>query len=791
MWPFAAARSLLAADDYEKVRDQLEPLLSDNCYECHDDTTTKGGLNLLDLEFEPGKHHNFELWARVYDRVKEGEMPPKKKERPEKTQMADFLKSLKEPLLAHDIREKTEEGRVQVRRLTRTEYEHTIHDLLSIEAPLKELLPEDRATHGFETVASGQQFSHFNLARFLDVADIALGEAFSRVLEKEESFQKDLTPFVLGKGSHRGGNFRGPDTQNGESISWPMRLQFYGRMPATRVPRSGWYEITIKQVRAVNPKRGVVWGTLNSGYCASNAPMMNFIDLVEATEEKRDLTFRAWIEEDHMLELKPNDNTYKVAPSGATGGNVSYKGRNLTKEGFRGIAHSGISLKRVYPAGPSKEVRESLFPGIAAEIVSKWAKDESKNEIATRKMEETILRFANRAFRRPVEREDIEDYLQLARDEHAKKGSSPIDGIQAAYRAILCSPRFLTFVEEPGKLDDHALASRLSYMLWNTLPDHQLRKLADEGKLSDPKVRHAQASRLLDDERSERFINSFTDQWLNLKEINFTSPDRKRFGSFDQIVNHSILEETRTFVSDLVSANRDISNIVKSDHAMLNERLIRFYGLENKIYPKLGEGIQKLNLKGDLRGGLVTQSSVLKVTADGSVTSPVIRGVYMAERILGLEIPPPPPGVPAVEPDIRGAVSIRDQLDKHRNSEDCASCHLKLDPAGFALEVFDPVGLWRTKYGTSKSAAKVDPSGITPDGIPFEGLGQWKNIYSKKKPLLTKGFVKQLLPYATGAPVRFSDRADVDKIVARAEEKNYGIKSIIHGVIASELFLTK
>lgn len=773
------------------VRKAIEPLLSDNCYECHDDTTDKGSLNLLDLEFEPENHSNFERWARILERVETGEMPPPEEETPlKKEDIASFVKTLDSPLLAADIKDKKAKGRVNVRRLTRTEYEHTMHDLLGIGIPLQVHLPEDPSTHNFETVASGQQFSHFNLARYLETADLALDAAFSRVITEPKPILKEINPYKQGKGGSGNGNYRGPETVEGTSIAWPVSLQFYGRIPATRVPESGWYRITIKNVHGINPPKGVVWGTLSSGMCASNAPVMNLIGIVEATKEKRDLTFEAWIQENHMLELKPNDATYKRPPSGATGGNVSYKGRNLTKMGFVGLANTGIRIERIYPEGTREEVKAKLLPGLNAETIKPWRDSNKADEKALQTMEKTIHQFANRAFRRPVKAEELKGYFLIAHETAKDKDHSPLDGIHAAYRAILCSPRFLTLIENDGRLDDHALASRLSYMLWNSMPDEKLRKLADEGKLSDYKARHGEVTRLLNNPKSDRFINSFTDQWLNLKEINFTSPDRRRFKTFDPIVQESILAETRAFVKDLIHANRNISNLILSDHAMLNERLVRFYEMK-KSNVKIGEGLQKVSIAGSPRGGLITQGAILKVTADGTTTSPVVRGVWMAERILGMEIPPPPPGVPAVEPDIRGAVSIRDQLDKHRNSVDCASCHRKLDPAGFALESFDPVGNWRTKYGTSKNAAKIDPSGVTPDGTDFKDIRSWKNIYVHRRGLLTEGFAKQLITYATGAPVRYSDRDAVRKIVKNAKEKGYGVNSIIHEVVASEAFLRK
>lgn len=758
--------------------------LERHCYDCHDDTTAKGDLNLLDLAYEPGDHANFEVWEKVFDRVESGEMPPEKEPRPEGASLAAFLTDLGGPLLAADQSDQAEKGRVNVRRLTRREYEHTIHDLLGIDPPLQQLLPEDAASHGFETVATGQQLSHYNLASYLEAADLALSEAFARALIGDEKYSAKFTPEQLGKRSR--GNYRGPETRNGYSVSWPIRLQFYGRMPVTAAPVSGWYRVTLKEVHAINHEGGSVWGTLRSGECSSSAPLLHTIGNVEATKDKRDLTFEAWIQEDHILELKPGDVSRKAAPTGATGGTVSYEGRDLVKQGFQGIAVKEIRMERIYPNAPRSTVRGKLFAWMKED---EFAKLESKEERAP-VLANTIRRFASTAFRRPVSDSQAKPYIDLAMAVLDEPGKESADALHAAYRAILCSPRFLTFVEEPGPLDDHALAARLSYALWCSMPDSELRKLAREGKLSDPKVFDEQVTRMLDDPKSERFVISFADQWLDLKLIDFTTPDQQRFRTFDTIVQDSMVAETRASLRDMIAENRHIKTLIDSDTTFLNERLARFYGLEDVKLGRAG-GMQRVSLGDRARGGLVTQGAILKVTANGTTTSPIVRGIWVSERILGIEAPPPPADVPAVEPDIRGAVSIRDQLDKHRSSESCAACHVKIDPAGFALENFDPVGLWREQYGTKKTSAKVDPAGVTPEGEEFGGIGEWKRIYAAKPDLLTEAFAQQLLTYATGAPPRFSDREAIAKIVATAREEDYGMRTIIHAVLGSEVFKSK
>jgi len=769
--------------------------IDQHCVECHDADVKKGGLDLASLAFDPANH----TWIKVFERVRDGEMPPKKKPQPEKAEKDLFLNALRIPLLKADAEDIAAKGRVRSRRLTRVEYEHTMHDLLGIDMPLKTLLPEDRITHGFETVADGQQLSHHQLARYLDVADLALSDAFDRAVKGDAIYAKHHTPEMLIK--NRGGNYRGPELRNGESITWPIGLQFFGRTP-TSAPASGWYRITLRGVRGINPTSdGAVWGTLRSGHCESNAPLLYMIGLIEATTTPRDMTFEAWIEENHRLELRPNDGMHKRAPTGANGGNVSFGGRNLEKQGFSAIAHHGIDIERIYPMANDIDVRKKLFGGDGLEALK------------AENLDKLVTRFATRAFRRPVIEAQSAPYREIAAKSLAEGASLP-ESLRASYRAILCSPRFLTFLEAPGPLDDHAIASRLSFALWCSMPDQKLLELANENKLHEHAVLTEQVERLLNDQKAKRFIASFTDQWLKLNQIDFTTPDMRLFRDFDPVLQTSMLEETRTYFAEMLRNDLSITHLIDSDFAFLNGRLARHYAGDNQTMgqserekkskrktlpvswsdgltvsaPKPGDGLQKLSLSpAAKRGGLITQGAILKVTADGTSTSPVVRGVFVNERILGNHIPPPPPGIPAIEPDIRGATSIRDQLEKHRNNESCASCHQTIDPPGFALENYDPVGLWRSAYGQNNQGAKINSSGTTPEGEAFAELTTWKKLYTQHPEHLARAFAQHFLTYATGAPPRFSDEPALDEI----SQKTTNLRSIIREVILSEVFRKK
>ncbi len=415
--------------------------------------------------------------------------------------------------------------------------------------------------------------------------------------------------------------------------------------------------------------------------------------------------------------------------------------------------------------------------------------------------------FVQRALRRPITDADVQPFVKLyhtARDQ----GANFTDGLITAYTGVLCSPAFVTLEERPGPLDDYALASRLSYFLWNSEPDAALRALAAKGALHSPKALTAQTDRMLADPRAERFVDAFLDYWLDLRKADTTSPDETLYPDYylDDYLTESSVEETRAFFADLVHNDLPARNLVASDFAMVNDRLAALYGLPGVQ----GSQIRRVALpKDSVRGGLLTQASVLKVTANGTTTSPVLRGVFINERILGQPIPPKPASVPAIEPDIRGATTIREQLAKHRSQSACSVCHAKIDPPGFALESFDVYGGWRDHYralgdclqvaGFGKNgqpfifhlAQPVDPSGVLPDGRHFKDVRDLKRLLLQDERQIARNLVQQLVIYATGAPIGFGDRPKIEAILNHARPDDYGVKSLIHGIIDSELFRNK
>jgi hypothetical protein len=332
----------------------------------------------------------------------------------------------------------------------------------------------------------------------------------------------------------------------------------------------------------------------------------------------------------------------------------------------------------------------------------------------------------------------------------------------------------------------------LSYFLWSSMPDEELLGLAEARRLNDPAVLHQQVERMLNDPKAKWFTENFTGQWLNLRAIDDTMPDRTLYREYDDVLKVASLKEPKLFFEELLKSDLSITHFVSSDFTFLNARLAKHYGIPGVE----GAQMRKVGLPtGSHRGGVITMSSVLKVTANGTTTSPVLRGAWLLERILGTPPSKPPPDIGTIEPDIRGATSIREQLAKHRNVESCARCHRDIDPPGFALESFDVTGGWRDHYRAMGEDSRrviqgppVDSTGVLPDGRRFENIDDYKLLLLQDKDQLARNMTEKLISYAIGAEPTPLDKQEIERIVSLVSEKDYGFRSLIHNVVQSELF---
>ena len=774
---------------------QLQPMFETHCIDCHDAETKKGDLDLTALSWKPDDAANFQLWVKLHDKVQRGEMPPKNKKRPEAALLASFLKTVHEPLQQHSGAKAAREGRVVARRLNRTEYEHTLHDLLGIDKPLRDLLPEDGTAEGFDNVGDALNLSSTHLERYLEAAEAALQAATARGAQPKTT--KVRTDYEETWKDWRAGFQRivwtraedgtlairsmGGGVPHGGLVAWnpPVpgeRYRFTFRVKAI-IDRDSLYS---RGGYKKSPERHVIVkvGTTTKYHSGLVDPLGYF---ETSPSEYREFSVEARMPFGRTIFIMP----FRAVPElpGEVAMNQSY----------------ATAVQWVDIEGPLHETwpprGHTLLYGDVP--LTKGTEADARHLLSS---------FLPKAFRRTITSAELEEHLSLFREE-LTKGRAFDEALRAAYKFALCSPHFLFLQEQPGELNDRALAARLSYGLWSSTPDAELLRLAAENKLHEPAELRRQTERLLNDPKGRRFTQQFLASWLNLRDIDFTQPDTKLYPEFEGYLQACMMQETHAFFDELLKKDLSVRNIVHSDFAMLNERLAEHYGIPGVK----GEHIRQVALPAhSRRGGFITQGAVLKVSANGTTTSPVVRGAYILDRILGTPPDPPPKNVSAIEPDIRGATTIREQLDKHRNQSACAGCHAQLDPPGFALESFDVTGRWRDTYravpesakdklvsypGTDQrlyiAGPKVDPSYALADGRRFKDIDEFKQLLLAHPEQLAHCLAEKLTIHLTGGRIQFADREPLEHIVTQARTKDFGVRTLLMEVILSRLFLRK
>lgn len=754
--------------------------LQKHCFECHDADTQKGKVRLDNLPADFATPATTETWGKVFAQLERREMPPKKKPQPSDIERQAVLDWLGPQLRAAVAARQNAEGRVALRRLNRFEYQNTMHDLLGIEVNLMELLPEDGSAHGFDKISSALTLSPVQVEKYLEAADVALDVAIGVGPQPKFASERFAATNLLanwdGK-SHR------PLPDGGIALFnsgySPTELRRF------RAPAPGRYRIRISAsgfqtdgkpatFRVYGGSFGVGGKTKLLGHFEVPADKPTVVEMVERLDGRGD--------------------TLKVISYGT----IPWQN---TAEAYTG---PGFAVHWLEVEGPLEA--KDWPPATRKQLLG-----DADLERGTFSAAERVLKqFAPRAFRRPVSDADLAPYLALVR-ERLDKGVKFADALRVGLKAILVSPRFLMLDEQPGKLDGYALAARLSYFLWSSAPDAELLAVATKGDLTKPAVLRAQTERLLKHPKARAFTEDFTGQWLALRNIEFTTPDARLYPEFDELLQVSMVQETHAFFDELLENDLSVLNFVESDFAMLNERLAKHY----RVPGVSGLDVRRVTLRPEWhRGGVMTHASVLKVSANGTTTSPVLRGVWILDRILGRPAPPPPPNVPAVEPDIRGAKSIREQLAKHRELESCAGCHAHIDPLGFALESYDVIGGWRDRYRISPApnqrngvewftlsvnqrdmrlalGPKVDASDALPDGRKFSDLVELKKLLLAEPDAIARGLAEKLLIYATGHGLEFTDEAVLSDLVRKAKAKHFGFRALVHEVVASQTFQSK
>lgn len=873
-----AMRSLSAAE----VPGDVQAFFEKHCLECHDKDSKKGGLDLTNRAVDLSDVPAFLRWVRLHDRVQSGEMPPKDSQAPKPEEIQPVLAWLSQTLSAEEHRRREKNGRSVVRRMNRVEFENTLRDLLDVPwIEVRELLPDDGRADGYTKTAAALDVSPVLLAKYAEAIDTALHAAVAKwsvppevervTLYANQQYDYKvlmsggdavmLTPemkydesrFPMPSATNADGNYPGEKWsfggkykglgeaekdgvfKDGSTVGMTRTFgeAFGGRFNFAPV-HPGRYQIGVSAWSYWWDK-GEVKPSPRSGsvgvYCGSR--LLGFVDAPSLKPTYSELN----------VDISPTEeNHLRAAGTSFLDAHVYFSQGQI-----KAYSGAGVAIDKLIVTGPLYDEwpptsHRRLFGSLPVVPFAKLPPEVPKPERPSTfrpargaingpgrlvpgatvsddpagDARRLLAAFLPRAFRRPVTDAEVQRYAAIA-DARVREGASFEDSMLESYRTALLSPDFLFLHEPTGALDGYAMATRLSYLLWNSCPDDDLLAAAKAGTLSDPNGLRAAADRLLGDPKAERFYQDFPDQWLDLRDFDLTSPDKQLYPEFQPYLEDAMRREPREFFKFAIQNRLPVSHLFSTPINIVNQRLAEHYGISGV------EGTRFRRVDVDqatnTRGGFLTMAAVCKVTANGSTTSPVKRGAWVMRKVLGLPPQPPPPNVPAIEPDVKGATTIREQLARHREDTACAGCHARFDPPGFALESYDVIGGWRDFYRATegqkapdfarifrsyltpeaefknhvyfRDGQPVDASGELVNGQKFAALRDYQTLLNADMPVISRNLANQLVVYATGAPVSFADRPAVEEILKRAGGPNPNLNELLHQVIQSPLFLNK
>lgn len=775
------------------VASNVSSLLNQHCARCHSGEVMEGEFETGSLSADFSSQDNRLPWLSVLQQLRDGTMPPADQPQPASSEVAATIDWISQQVTAAEREEAARRGRVAMRRLTRTEYLNTVRDLLAVELELADLLPLEAPTEGFDNEAAAQQLSAYWLEGYLAAADRAIDAAIAsgsrpNTIDKRFDIKNERTVKPTGS------VYRHEEDGVAVFSSWvSANIQITLWSFQTRGRGKYRFRISASAFQTDKPVTfHVMAGPMSAaaqqyliGYYSVPPGEPTVIEFVEQMESG--LTIR--IIADGLGVTPPQ--VEKIGAENYTGPGLLIQWVDIEGpmiESWPPDSHRRLfgELEQVSVRGPAGELRR--------EVISQDPLNDAKH---------ILLRFSRRAFRRSVTDEDIEPFLKRF-SRQWEQGQSFEQAIRVALSGVMLSPDFLFLREQPGKLDDFAMASRLSYFLWSSMPDDELLELAERGELSQPDRLREQVERMLRDPKAVAFTNNFTTQWLGLDTIDDTSPDGMLYPEYDDILKDSMLKEVRLFFDEVLRNDLSLTHFVAADFGMLNGRLARHYGI-----PGVEEGLEfrRVNLPPDShRGGFLTMGAILKVTANGTTTSPIIRGAWVLDRLLGTPPPKPTVDIEAVEPDIRGATTIRKQLAKHRDHAQCAGCHAIIDPPGFALENFDVIGGWRDHYRSIgdgepvviegrrmryRQGPPVEAADTLADGRSFRNIDEYKQLLLSNPDQFARALASKLVAYATGASPSLADQEDINHLVDQVRQQNFGFRSLIHELVQCDLFQRK
>jgi len=762
----------------------IQPLLTKYCFKCHGAIAKpKADLNLARFTTEASLRADRKTWKGVLKALTTHEMPPEEAKPALDTKEREALVKLVETALNRiDPNAPVNPGRVTVRRLNRTEYGNTIRDLVGLDFDPAEDFPSDDIGHGFDNIGDVLTLSPVLMERYLAAAETIVQRIFP--VEPPKPMDKHTSAKYLEPAGPKVAQtkYRPLRAEKGDGTSTGPLFNSY------RLAKDGDYVFRFRAYAKGKPVKVAVLAcgkdvpnaasdgeiAKMSGSALAGLKPFRILEIVDvpASEEKDAKKFEV------KISSLPGVERLAVALLKAPDGEPVAE---LLIEGF---AVSG-------PLDPRPAFQREMMTMVAGKPKPEQARGIVKS-------------FADRAFRRPITEAELGRLLKLV--EKVEAGGEKWEaGLQRALEAVLVSPKFLFRVELDDRpeapaahpVNEYQLASRLSYFLWCTMPDDELLRLASKNELT-PNL-EAQVRRMLKDPRAKTLVDNFAMQWLQLKRIAFVAPDGGIFPDFNQRLRQAMLQETQMFLETVIREDRSILEFVDADYTFLNERLAQHYGIADTAGNKRGDKAAKpggtpirgdkfvrVSLQSGDRGGLLTHASILTVTSNPTRTSPVKRGRWVLEQILGTPPPPPPPNVPELEEGAKAVATgtLRQRMEQHRANPSCANCHTRMDAIGFALENFNAIGAWRTKDGSFE----IDPGGTLPDGTTIKGVADLKKSILAKKDQFARCVIEKMMIYALGRGMEPYDDRPIDKALASVVKDKYKFSTVVVEIVKSDPF---
>ncbi len=715
------------------------PVINKSCAPCHNDRMASGGLNLGLFAVPASVTEQREGWEHIIQKVRSGEMPPKGM--PRVTEQLNAMTQFIEAEFARaDKNVKPDPGRVTARRLNRNEYSNTIRDLLAVDFRAEKDFPSDDSGYGFDNIGDVLTISPILMEKYVIAAERIAARAIGA----------DPLPKPLeAEYSKKNANIRRLDRSNIEATH--------------RVDFDGEYTIRI----GLPGERAADAKAVKMGFWM-DGKLLHTMDV--ETKPSKMVAFNPYSEEEFKLTLPEGDHVFRAG----------FMNDEFAKT---------LDEKEAFSDKKNKFPNMMWFLGPYSSKVEKPSRkkilicDPKTGDVCVEKI---LSELAHKAYRRPVSKVDTAGLMKFVRMAKAE-GQSMEQGIQLAITAMLVSPHFLFRIERDvnptdaaavHKITDLELASRLSYFLWSSMPDDQLRGLAEAGKLRTAGVLEGQVNRMLADERSAAFANNFAGQWLEVRNLDSLKPDPKKFPDWNPELRDAMKTETRMFFEYMLRENRPLPEFIDAKYTFLNARLAKHYGIAGVEGPEF----RKVELTTDQRGGILSHASVLAVSSYPTRTSPVIRGKYILQNILGAPPPPPPPDVPTLDEDqVANAGSMRQQMEKHRTNAVCASCHNRMDVLGFGLENYDALGKWRTKDGTFP----LDVSGIFPNGKEFSTPAEMRVLLKEEVPQFARCITEKMLTYSLGRGLERYDRRTIEDIDQKNAAAGYPFQGLVLEIVKS------